>query len=96
MHFLDNVSNTLNNLNTIDNYSRDINEISSNNLIRSNKTKISEINTNILKSNKSNHKIKKKIKLGKYKPLKFKNIMLLQELEKSNTFRKTQKYLDEE
>ena len=96
MHFLDNVSNTLNNLNTIDNYSRDINEISSNNLIRSNKTKISEINTNILKSNKSNHKIKKKIKLGKYKPLKFKNIMLLQELEKSNTFRKTQKYLDED
>ena len=96
MHFLDNVSNTLNNLNTIDNYSRDINEISSNNLIRSNKTKISEINTNILKSNKSNPKIKKKIKLGKYKPLKFKNIMLLQELEKSNTFRKTQKYLDEE
>ena len=96
MHFLNNVSNTLNNLNTIDNYSRDINEISSNNLIRSNKTKISEINTNILKSNKSNHKIKKKIKLGKYKPLKFKNIMLLQELEKSNTFRKTQKYLDEE
>ena len=96
MHFLDNISNTLNNLNTIDNYSRDINEISSNNLIRSNKTKISEINTNILKSNKSNHKIKKKIKLGKYKPLKFKNIMLLQELEKSNTFRKTQKYLDED
>ena len=96
MHFLDNVSNTLNNLNTIDNYSRDINEISSNNLIRSNKTKISEINTNILKSNKSNHKIKKKINLGKYKPLKFKNIMLLQELEKSNTFRKTQKYLDED
>ena len=41
-------------------------------------------------------KIKKKIKLGKYKPLKFKNIMLLQELEKSNTFRKTQKYLDED
>ena len=96
MHFLNNVSNTLNNLNTIDNYSRDINEISSNNLIRSNKTKISEINTNILKSNKSNNKNKKKIKLGKYKPLKFKNIMLLQELEKSNTFRKTQKYLDEE
>ena len=90
MNILDTISNTIN---TVDNYSRDINDMSNNNLIKSNKTKISEINNNILKSNKSNNKMKKKIKIGNFRPLKFKNIMLLRDFKQSNTFRKTPKFL---
>jgi len=86
----DNISNTIN---TLDTLSRDIIDIS--NLKVSNKTKNSKLNYNIIKTNQSNNKITKKIQLGNVKPLKFKNILLFQDLKKPYTYRKTQKFLDE-
>ena len=95
LNLLDKISSTLN---VVDNQSREINDISNNYLMISNRSKISEINNNnnILTSNQSNYKLKKKIKIGNFKPLKFKNLMLLKDLKQTNTFRKTQKFLDDD
>ena len=93
MKILDNISNTIN---AIDNQSRELNDISNNHLIKSNRSKISETNNynNILSSNQSNRKNKKKIKLENFKPCKFKSIMLLKDLKKANTFLKKKKFID--
>ena len=93
LNALDNISNTVN---IVDNQSREINDFSNNFLIRSNRSKINEINNNILTSNQSNYKLKKKINLGNFKPFKFKNILLLQDLKQTNTFHKTKKVIDDD
>ena len=87
---VDNISNTIN---TLDTYSREIIDIS--NLKVSTKTKNTKLNPNIIKSNQSKNKLQKKIKLGNAKPLKFKNILLFQDLKKPYTYRKGEKFLDE-
>ena len=93
LNALDNISNTVN---IVDNQSREINDFSNNFLIRSNRSKINEINNNVLTSNQSNYKLKKKINLGNFKPFKFKNILLLQDLKQTNTFHKTKKFIDDD
>ena len=90
----DNISYTINNINTIDDYSREINDIS-NSKISCKKISNNNINSKIKKSNQNNNKIYKKIKLGNSKPLKFKNLMLFQDLKEPYTYRKNLKFINE-
>ena len=86
---IENISN-INSINTIDTYSKDISDISY--LRMPNKAKINKTREN--KSNKIDNKNKKKIKLGKTE-INFKNIFLFQNRRKNYTFKKNQKFLDE-
>ena len=86
---IENISN-INSTNTIDTFSKDISDISY--LRMPNKAKINKTREN--KSNKIDNKNKKKIKLGKIE-INFKNIFLFQNRRKNFTFKKNQKFLDE-
>lgn len=91
---LDNISYTINNIKTIDDFSREINDIS-NSKISSKKKSNNNVKGKLNKINQNNNKIHKKIKLGNSKPLKLKNLMLFQDLKGPYTYRKNQKFIDE-
>ena len=88
------ISNSINNINTFETYSREINDIS--NPIKSSKIKNNIcLKKNAIQSNKNINRLPKKIKMNDYKPLKLKKLMLLGDLKKPHTYRKNQKFMDE-